>query len=387
MITRAVIVDAARTPIGKKDGMLKLFDADYLASVVIKKLLEKKGLDPFSIEDVILGNAAGPGGNPARNALLLAGLPEQVPGMTIDRQCGSGLEAVHIACRLIESGAGDFYIAGGTESTSRAPWKIEKPVNIGEIPTIYERARFAPEFIGDPGMGTAAENVAEAYGITREAQDAFALKSHEKAVHSQKTGRFKKEIVPVWNDRLKTWLSEDESPRKGTSKEALAALKPVFKEGGTVTAGNTCPVNDGAAAVVIMSEEKAAGINLLKEAVYFTGGSTAGVSPHFLGIGPVPAVEKLFQKNNLTAGELDLVEFNEAFASQSAASLQTLGIPENIVNIGGGAIALGHPYGASGAILVTRLFHELKKRSNGLGLAAMGIGGGMGNALLFQKKG
>lgn len=375
----AVIVAAKRTAIGKVGGMFRHVPPEELAGTVIRALLDEYPVPAESIDEVILGNAVGPGGNLARLSALTAGLPVEVPGVTVDRQCGSGLEAVILAARLIQAGAGDIYLAGGAESTSLAPWKLAKPFNhFKEFPQVMQRARFSPPSLGDPDMGIAAENVAERYGITREEQDQYALNSHRKAVHSQKTCRFADEIVPVRG------IDRDECPRPDTSLEKLAKLPPVFKEGGTVTAGNACPINDGAAVVLLMSEEKCRKLNL-EPVARFVDAASAGVDPNYLGIGPVPAVKKLLARTGLSVDDIGLVEFNEAFASQVLASLRELRIPEDKVNPGGGAIALGHPYGASGAILVTRLCAEMKQNGRKYGLATLGIAGGLGLAMLLAK--
>ncbi len=376
---RAVIVAARRTAVGKIGGIFRDIPPEELAATVIRGILDEFPVRAEEIDEVILGNAVGPGGNLARLSALEAGLPVNVPGVTVDRQCGSGLEAIIMAARLIQAGAGDIYLAGGVESTSLAPWKLAKPINhFKGFPEVMPRARFSPDFIGDPDMGIAAENVAERYGITREDQDRFALESHRKAVLSQETGRFTKEIVPVRG------ICTDECPRPDTTAEKLAMLPPVFKSDGTVTAGNACPVNDGAAVVLMMSEEKCKELKLVPLAK-FMDATSAGVDPNYLGIGPVPAVRKLLARTGLSTDDIDWIEFNEAFASQVLASLRELQIDEKKVNRGGGAIALGHPYGASGAILVTRLCTEMHCTQGKYGLATLGIAGGLGLAVLFEK--
>lgn len=383
-----VIVAAKRTAIGKYGGMFREIPPEVLAAEVIRAILGETSVNPGDIDDVILGNAVGPGGNIARLSALTAGLPVEVPGVTVDRQCGSGLEAIHLAARLIQAGAGEIYLAGGVESTSRAPWKIEKPLSLygRGFPAIMGRARFSPDCIGDPDMGKAANNVANKYGITREQQDLFALHSQNKAVDSIRSGRFQGEIVPVsiTVEREAIIIDTDECPRPGTTLEKLAALPPAFDADGTVTAGNACPVNDGAAIVLLMSLKMARSLGL-QPVMQFVDSAAAGVDPNYLGIGPVPAVSKLLARNSLTVSDLDIVEFNEAFASQVLASLQQLSIPEEIVNVGGGAIALGHPYGASGAILVTRLFSEMRSMDAARGMTTLGIGGGLGLATLWEK--
>jgi acetyl-CoA C-acetyltransferase len=375
-----VIAAAFRTPIGRKGGSLAAVEPASLAAPLIRRILAETGLAPGAVDDVILGNAANSAGNLARLAALEAGLPVSVPGMTVDRQCGSGLEAIALAARLIAAGAGRFYLAGGTESTSRAHLRFRPASEPGGTPEPVPRARMAPDTVGDPDMGIAAENVAAHASIGRTRQDAFALESHRRAVAAQRAGRFDGEIVPVGDIR------SDECPRENTSLERLAALKPVFRPDGTVTAGNACPVNDGAAVVLVTSlaEARTLGLSPLLEVV---DSAVAGVDPNLLGLGPVPAMEKLAVRNpGLDAAKIPFVEFNEAFAAQVLASLDALGIDPAAVNRDGGALALGHPYGASGAILVTRLFAQMREAPAGTeGLALMGIGGGMGIAALFRR--
>lgn len=379
-----VVAAAFRTPIGRIGGWLSAIEPASLAAPLIRKILEETGLPPDAVDDVILGNAANSAGNLARLAALEAGLPVCVPGMTIDRQCGSGLEAITLAARLVQAGAGRFYLAGGTESTSRAHLRFRPPSTPGGAPEPLRRARMAPDTVGDPDMGIAAENVAAHAGISRERQDRFALESHRRAVAARKAGRFADEIVPI--DTPEGPVLDDECPRENTSLEKLAALKPVFRPDGTVTAGNACPVNDGAAVVLVTSHAEAQrlGLTVLLEIV---DSAVAGVDPNLLGLGPVPAMQKLAARNpGLDAARVPFIEFNEAFASQVLASLDALGIDPAAVNREGGALALGHPYGASGAILATRLFTQMRTAEAGTeGLAMMGIGGGMGIVTLFRK--
>ncbi len=389
---KPVIVAARRTPIGRLGGALRDLSVDALAAPVLNALIADGGVAADEVDDVILGNAAGPGGNPARLSALAAGFPIAVPGLTIDRQCGSGLEAINLAARLIEAGAGDVYVAGGVESASTAPWRLERPTSLYRTPRICERARFAPDSIGDPDMGIAAEEVARHYGVSRERQDRYALGSHLKAVAAQRNGRFDDEIVPVpasVSDHAAGLVTLDECPRADTSMERLAVLPPAFVTDGRVTAGNSCPVNDGAAAVLIVSAARfrsmgtRAGLRVLDSAA-------AGVDPRLLGTGPIASTRALFTRfAGVTLDAVELVEFNEAFAAQVLACLDTLEIPETKVNIGGGAIALGHPFGASGAILVVRLFTEMVRRaetSRGArtGLATLGIAGGLGVSTLVE---
>lgn len=377
----AVIVMAKRTPIGKMGGIFSELEPESLLAPLIEHIVSATNLRKDLIDDVIIGNVVGPGGNIARVAALEAGLPVTVPGVTIDRQCGSGLEAINIAARLVQSGAGEVYLAGGVESTSRAPWKMTKPQTLMGVPQLYTRASFTPSAYGDPDMGVAAENVAEKYHISREEQDEYALKSHQKAIHSQQLGRFDEEIVPIQSNAA--WVNTDECPRANTSMEKLQELPPIFLNQGTVTAGNACPINDGAALVLIMSRDTCAELKL-KPILRFVDAQAAGVDPHYLGVGPIPAVQKLLSRQQLTVNDLDIVEFNEAFASQVLASLKELQIPEDKVNLGGGALAIGHPYGASGAILMTRLCAEMLRKPYKRGLATLGIGGGIGLATLVE---
>ncbi len=372
---------AKRTPIGKMGGIFSELEPESLLAPLIEHIVSATNLQGDHIDDVIIGNVVGPGGNIARVAALEAGLPVTVPGVTIDRQCGSGLEAINIAARLVQSGAGEVYLAGGVESTSRAPWKMTKPQTLMGVPQLYTRASFTPSAYGDPDMGVAAENVAEKYEISREEQDEYALKSHQKAIHSQQWGRFDEEIVPIQSNGA--WMDTDECPRANTSFAKLQKLPPIFRDQGTVTAGNACPINDGAALVLIMSRDKCTELKL-QPILRFVDAQAAGVDPHYLGIGPVPAVQKLLSRQQLTVEDIDLVEFNEAFASQVLASLKELQIPEDKVNRGGGALAIGHPYGASGAILMTRLCAEMLREPYKRGLATLGIGGGIGLATLVE---
>ncbi len=381
-----VIAAAFRTPIGRVNGTLSAIEPASLAAPLLRRILHDTGLAAEDVDDIVLGNAANSAGNLARLAALEAGLPVCVPGLTIDRQCGSGLEAIALAARLVTAGAGRVYLAGGTDSSSRAHLRFRPPLTSDGAPEPVRRARMAPDAIGDPDMGIAAENVARHAGISRARQDAFALESHRRAVAAEKAGRFAGEIVPL--ETPNGGVSQDECPRKNTSLEKLAALKPVFRPDGTVTAGNACPVNDGAAVVLVTSlaEARRRGLTMLLELV---DSATVGVDPNLLGIGPVPAMEKLVARNpGLDAANISYIEFNEAFAAQVLASLDALGIDHAIVNREGGALALGHPYGASGAILVTRLFAQMRGADAGTeALAMMGIGGGMGIATLFRKLG
>ncbi len=379
-----VIVAAVRTPIGRAFGAFESVDPEHLAGPVLRHALDRAAIPAGLIDDVILGNAAGGGGNIARLAALTAGLPVHVPGVTVDRQCGSGLEAIIIASRLIQAGAGDCYLAGGVESISRAPWRVERPRSRGGLPRFFGRARFSPEALGDPDMGVAAENVARACTIDRERQDRFALRSHRRAIASIDAGAFRHEIVPV--ETREALIDRDECPRRDTSLQSLSLLQPVFVDGGTVTAGNSCPLNDGASVCLVMSRRLARD-RRLERGLAFLDAAAAGVDPNLLGLGPVLSTTRLIERiPGLDLDQMDLIEFNEAFASQVLGSLDRLGIGEERVNREGGALALGHPFGASGAILVTRLFSQCARRDDdgSVGMAMIGIGGGLGLTALFQ---
>ena len=379
-----VIVYASRTAIGRAHGALQGLRVEQLTAPLIAHALLQTGVAPAQIDDVILGNATAAGGNIGRLAALAAGLPLEVPGMSVDRQCGSGLEAVILAARLVQAGAGECYIAGGVESVSTAPWRVERPRSNNELPKFYGRAKFSPDPIGDPEMGVAAENVAIACGISRLRQDRFALESHRRAIAAMDAGAFDGEIVPV--SAGEAMFRMDECPRRSTSLKALAALKPAFVEGGTVTAGNACPLNDGASITLVMSREAARKTGIAK-GLLFIDSAVSGVDPNMLGLGPVASTRRLLQRQpGLDLREIALIEFNEAFASQVIASLEHLGIELGRVNAEGGALALGHPYGASGAILVTRLFSQARRhrQPHALSLAMLGIAGGLGLTGLFQ---
>ena len=378
-----VIIAARRTPIGRVNGDLRYLGVEELAAPVLRAVVEDASVEAAAIEEVILGNAAGPGGNVARLTLLEAGFPISTPGVTVDRQCGSGLEAIIQACHMIQAGAADVVMAGGVESCSTAPLRTRTNPQSGESES-YTRAPFSPETVGDPEMGEAAENVAEQFGIDRVRQDEFALRSHQKAVESQSNGRFDAEIVPVSMNGAS--VSQDSCPREDSSLEKLSQLDPVFRTGGTVTAGNACPINDGAAAVLVVSTHWLQR-NPRPSGLVVEGTSAAGVDPNILGMGPVPAVQKLLERTGAGLDEIDVIEFNEAFAAQVLACVDELGLDSDKLNIGGGALAIGHPYGASGAILMVRLFTELARQNKGSfnrGLATIGIGGGQGLALMCR---
>jgi 3-oxoadipyl-CoA thiolase len=384
---------------GRYGGQLKDVRPDDLAAIVLKEVCERAGIKPAEVSDVILGcaNQAGEDNrNVARMALLLAGFPVEVPGQTVNRLCGSGMQATIAAAREIQTGAADIIVAGGVESMTRAPWVMPKPdgAYARGPQTVYDTAlgwrlinpRMA-EIYGTLQMGETAERVAQKYEVSREDQDAFALRSHQRAVAAQKSGRLAEEIVSVKVPQRKgeaLVLTEDEGPRPDTSMEALAKLRPAFAENGSVTAGNSSPLNDGAAALVLMSAETARERGV-KPIAKFVSGAAAGVHPDYMGIGPVPATMKALDKANLEASEIGVAELNEAFAAQALACVRLLGLNEEQVNINGGAIALGHPLGCSGARLVGTLVREMAHHNHEYGLAAMCIGVGQGIASIWER--
>ena len=394
----AVIVDALRTPIGRFRGALKDVRADDLAAHVIARLVERQRIPADEIDDVIFGcaNQAGEDNrNVARMGLLLAGLPQSISGATVNRLCGSGLEAVLTCARAVRAGEGELFIAGGVESMTRAPFVMPKsgtPWPNGNV-TVYDTSlgwRFPNERMKKmfplEAMGETAENLVEKYQLSREEQDRFALGSHEKAVAAEKAGRFADERVPIDVPGQKgatVRVATDEGPRADTSLEKLARLEPVFRAGGKVTAGNASGLNDGAAAVLVCSEERARKMGW-KPLARVVGGAAAGVDPRYMGIGPVPATKKALARAGWTLESIDLAELNEAFASQVLAVLREQPIPKERVNPNGGAIALGHPLGCSGARIVGTLIHELKRQGKKRGLCAMCIGVGQGVAGLFE---
>jgi 3-oxoadipyl-CoA thiolase len=394
-----VIVDAVRTPIGKYKGALKSIRPDDLGAIVIKALLDRNpNLPPDQIEDVIFGNANQAGEdnrNVARMSALLAGLPITVGGTTINRLCGSGLDAVIYAARSIAVGEGDIYIAGGTESMTRAPYVMAKPevdfprgsmeLHDTTIGWRFTNKKLA-EMYGADSMPQTAENVAQRYSITREEQDEFALRSQQRAKRAMDNERFANEIVPVrFIDRKGNVVvvTKDEHPRPDTSMEKLAKLKPIF-EGGTVTAGNASGVNDGASAVLLMSAEKAKELGL-KPLAKYVAGAVAGLEPAVMGLGPIYATRKALTRANLSIENIGLIELNEAFASQSIECIRQLELDPEKVNVNGGAIAFGHPLGASGARILTTLVHEMKKQNVQYGLATMCIGVGQGIAAIIEN--
>ncbi|MGZ5361323.1 MAG: thiolase family protein [Solirubrobacterales bacterium] len=396
----AVIIDAVRTPMGAYRGALSHVRPDDLAAHVVAAAVERSGIDPAEVADVYMGAANQSGEDNrdvARMASLLAGLPVEIPGVTVNRLCASGLEAINQASRAIRLGEGEIYLAGGVESMSRAPWVL--PKSEGGLPrgdgTLYDTTlgwrmvnpRMAERYSTE-AMGETGENVAERYRVSREDQDAFALRSHERAVQAREEGWFAEQIAPIEVPPASrrgepTLFARDEGPRPDTSLEALAKLKPAFREGGTVTAGNSSTLNDGAACLVLTSDEKAAELGREPLARIRSIG-VAGVDPAYMGIGPVPAIRAALERAGLELGEIDLIEINEAFAAQVLASARELEMDAARLNVNGGAIALGHPLGCSGARLMTTLVWELRRRGARLGIASLCVGVGQGVATVVE---
>jgi len=393
MNREAVIVSAVRTPIGTFNGGLKDVSATRLGGIAIKAALERAGVEPGQVDEVIMGNVlqAGLGQNPARQAAVQANIPIEVPSFTVNKVCGSGLKAVHLAAQAILLGDADIVVAGGMENMSQSPYLLEKArtgFRMGDQRLVDSMIRDGLWCaFGDCHMGITAENLCEKYGLSREELDAFAVRSQEKAAAALSKGIFKEEIVPVEVPQPKgapVVVDTDENPRPGTNLESLGKLRPAFKPDGKVTAGNASSINDGAAALVIMSAETAEKRGLKPLAV-IRANASAGGDPAIMGIGPVPATRKALQKAGLSLDDLDLVEANEAFAAQSLAVLKELGLNPDIVNVNGGAIALGHPIGASGARVLVTLLHEMRRRDARYGLATLCIGGGQGVATIVER--
>ncbi|HEL2574999.1 TPA: acetyl-CoA C-acetyltransferase [Streptococcus suis] len=389
----AVIVAAVRTPIGSYGGSLKDISAVDLGVTAVKGALEKINLDPTLVDEVIFGNVlgAGLGQNVARQVSIKSGLPVTTPSFTINKVCGSGLKTISLAAQAILLGDADVVIAGGTENMSQAPYVIQNQrwgSRMGDSKVIDTMLKDGLTDAFEPmHMGITAENVAAKYNITREDQDSFAVRSQEKAVAAIKAGKFKDEIVPVLIPQRKgdpLVFDTDEYPRENASMEGMAKLRPAFKKDGTVTAGNASGINDGAAAIIMMSSEKAAQLGLPVLATIKSYAS-AGLDPTIMGCGPIYASRKALDKAGLSVSDLDLVEANEAFASQACAVNRELGLNPDIVNVNGGAIALGHPIGASGARIFVTLLHEMQKRDAKCGLATLCIGGGMGIAVIVSR--
>lgn len=393
MDKRVVLVGACRTAIGKMGGALSQTPATDLGALVIKEALNRAGVAPDQVDEVIMGCViqANQGQNVARQATLKAGLPNEVPALTLNVVCGSGLECINEAASLILAGQADVIVAGGMENMSMAPYALEnarfgyKMNHQKVMDTMIKDALW--DAFNDYHMGVTAENIVEQYGITREELDIFSAESQQKCEKAMAEGRFQDEIVPVPLKVKKevVMFTEDEGPRAGTTAESLGKLKPAFKTDGSVTAGNSSGINDGAAALVVMSEEKAKELGV-KPMAYWVGGALAGVDPSVMGIGPVAATEKLLKRTGLKMDDIDLIEANEAFAAQSIAVGKDLGFDKDKLNVNGGAIALGHPVGASGTRIMVTLLHELQKRPEAhKGLATLCIGGGMGCATIVEK--
>lgn len=395
LVKEVVITTAVRTPIGSFGGAFKTVSAVQLGKVVVEALLEKSGLKPEQIDEVIFGNVlhAGLGQNVARQVAITAGIPNDKPAFTVDMVCGSGLKSIELAAQSIVCGDSDIIIAGGTENMSQASYVLKDyrwggRLGDGKIIDTMVNDGLTDAF-HDYHMGITAENIAKNYGISRKAQDIFALASQEKAAAAQAAGRFVDEIIPVPVPQRKgdpIWVAEDEYIKAGTTLEKLTALRPAFvRDGsGTVTAGNASGINDGAAAVLLMSRDKAEELGLpILGAI--KGYASAGVAPELMGTGPIPSTQKALAKVGWTVEDLDLVEANEAFASQAISVVDELGLNADIVNVNGGAIALGHPIGASGARILVTLLHEMEKRQAHKGLATLCIGGGQGTSVLIEK--
>lgn len=385
----AVIVSAVRTAIGRQGGALASVPAHVYGAEVIKEALKRANVSADLVDDVIMGNVLSGGGNIARLTALETGLSMNLPGLTVDRQCGSGINSINLAAQAIWAGDGDIFVAGGIESMSRAPYLMDRPEKAyNAMPPRFRKSQLSPSEIGNPPMGITAENLAEKYEVSREEQDEFALQSQQKMATAMADGRFDEQIVPISIPVRKgepIVFSVDEHPRPETSKEGLAKLRPVFLEGGTVTAGSSSGLNDAASAVVVMSREKATELGIQPLAV-IRAHAVAGVDPNIMGIGPVPATNKVLEKAGLSLEEIDLFEINEAFASQVLACNRELNMDLGKVNVNGGAIAHGHPLGATGAILMTKAIYELQRSGGKYALITACIGGGQGIATIIERE-
>lgn len=392
-MTEAVIVSALRTPVGSFGGAFKDVSAVDLGAAVVKKAIDSIGLDPATIDEMIFGNvlSAGLGQNVARQVAIKAGIPKHVPSFAINKVCGSGLKTVALAAQSILSGDNEIVIAGGTESMSQAPYVLPdarwgKRMGNGQMIDTMLKDGLTDAFT-DIHMGITAENIVEKYQFTREQQDELAVRSQNNAEKAVTSGRFKEEIVPIEVPQRRGGpkvIDTDEHPRFGTTNEAMAKLKPAFKKDGSVTAGNASGLNDGAAVLIVMSREKADELGL-KPLAAIKSYASAGVDPKIMGCGPIPATQKALKKAGLTVEDLDLIEANEAFAAQALSVITDLKFNTDIVNVNGGAIALGHPVGASGARILVTLLHEMEKRDSKRGLATLCIGGGQGMSLIVER--
>lgn len=389
----AVIVSSVRTAVGKYGGSLTGISAVDMGALVIAEAMRRAGVEPGQVDEVIMGNVlqAGLGQNPARQAAVKAGIPHEIPAWTLNKVCGSGLKTVGLAAQMVIAGEADIIVAGGMENMSAAPYLVEKGrwgYRMGDaklVDTMIRDGLWCA--FNDVHMGITAENIAARYGITREEQDVFSVGSHQKAIAAIDEGRFKDEILPVQLPAKKgdpVVFDTDEFPRRGTTLDVLAKLKPAFKKDGTVTAGNASGINDGAAAVVVMSAEKARELGV-KPLFTVRSTASAGVDPAYMGLGPIPASKKALAKAGLTVADLDLIEANEAFAAQAIAVIRELELPVEKTNVNGGAVALGHPIGCSGTRILVTLLHEMKRRGGKYGLATLCIGGGQGCALVVEN--
>lgn len=389
-----VLVSASRTPIGSFGGSLANVPAVQLGALVIKDVLAKAGVKAEQVDEVIMGNVlqAGLGQNPARQAAIHAGLPDYIPAFTINKVCGSGLKTVHLAAQAIIAGDAEIIVAGGMENMSQAPYlsmEARNGMRMGDkkiVDSMIKDGLWCA--FNDYHMGITAENICDQFSLTREEQDAFAAESQQRAAQAIEDGKFKEEIVPVEIPQRKgdpVIFDTDEYVRAGTTAEKLGNLRPAFKKEGSVTAGNASGLNDGAAAVLVMSRKKAEELNVTPMATIVANGSAA-LDPSVMGLGPIPATKKALEKAGLTVDQLDLIEANEAFAAQSLAVVRELGLSSDIVNVNGGAIALGHPIGASGTRILVTLLHEMKHRNDTYGLATLCIGGGQGVATIVKNE-
>ncbi len=392
-MTNVVIVSGARTPVGRYGGAFKDLAASDLAAVVIKAAVERAGLRPDQVDEVIMGNVvqAAESGYVARKGALRAGLPASVPAMTINRACASGLEAITLAAQAIQSGDAEVVVAGGAESMSTIPYLLPNArfqgLGLGDARLVDGLVKGLSCPIYDYHMGVTAENVATRYEISRADQDALAVMSHQRAVAAQKAGRFDAQIASVAVPQKRgepVAVNRDEQPRADTTLEALAKLKPAFKEGGTITAGNSSGINDAAAAVVVMSEERARAEGITPR-LRWVGRSVTGVDPAYMGIGPVPATRMVMEKTGMSLEDMDLIELNEAFAAQALYVIRELGLDMEKTNVNGSGISLGHPVGATGAILTVKMMEELALRDGHFGLVTLCVGGGQGIAAVFER--
>ncbi len=390
---QAVIVSGARTPIGRLGGAFKSFGAPDLGAVAIKAALERTGIDPAEVDEVILGNVlqAADAGYAPRLASLRAGIPEEVPVIAINRQCSSGLEAINLAAQLIRTGDADVVVAGGTENMSMSPYLMRNVrwdgLRMGKANIDDSLIEGLSCPVNNYHMGVTAENVASRFEVTREDQDQLALLSHQRASHAVDAGLFEEQIVPVSVPQQRgdpVSIDRDEGPRSDATLEKLAELRPIFKDGGTVTAGNASQINDGAAAVVMMSMEKAKSLGLTPR-LEWVSRAVAGVDPAYMGTGPVPAVRKVLRKAGMSLGDIDLVELNEAFAAQALYCIRELDLDMQRTNVNGSGISLGHPIGATGAVMTVKLMEELSLRDEETGLVTMCVGGGQGCATILRR--